>query len=100
MNDKIDTVFDYDTSNEIADILIDEINNIIQTIAPSKLIKCKDRYNKWYNMDIETQADIKNKAHDKVKLTNDPDDWRDFRRQRNKITMILGLLKITTITID
>ena len=33
MNDRIDTVFDYDTSNDIADILIDEINNIIQTIA-------------------------------------------------------------------
>ena len=30
MNDRIDTVFDYDTSNDIADILIDEINNIIQ----------------------------------------------------------------------
>ena len=28
MNDRIDTVFDYDTSNDIADILIDEINNI------------------------------------------------------------------------
>ena len=38
MNDKIDTVFGYDMSNDIADILIDEINNMIQTIAPSKLI--------------------------------------------------------------
>ena len=41
MNDRIDTVFDYDTSNDIADILIDEINNIIQAIAPNKLIQCK-----------------------------------------------------------
>ena len=82
-NDRIDTVFDYDTSNEIADILIEEIDNIIQTISPSKLVQCKNRYNKWYNTDIERQADIKNKAHDKAKKTNDPDDWRDFRRQRN-----------------
>lgn len=43
-----------------------------------------NRYNKWYNTDIETQADIKNKAYTKAKWTNDPDDWRDFRRQRNK----------------
>ena len=84
MNDNIDTVFDYDTPDEIADILITELNNIIQTIAPSRLVQCKNRYNKWYNKDIETQADIKNKAHDKAKMTNDPDDWRDFRRQRNK----------------
>ena len=41
MNDRIDTVFDYDMSNDIANILIDEINNIIQTIAFSKLIQCK-----------------------------------------------------------
>ena len=41
MNDRIDTVFDYDMSNDIANILIDEINNIIQTIAPKKLIQCK-----------------------------------------------------------
>ena len=84
MNDKIDTVFDYDTSNEIADILIDEINNILQTIAPSKLIQYKSRYSKWYNKDIQAQADIKDRAHDKAKKTNDPDDWRQFRRQRNK----------------
>ena len=74
MDDKIDTVFDYDTLDEIADILINELNTIFQTVAPSKLIQCNNRYNKWYNHDIETQADIKNKAHDKAKLTNDPDD--------------------------
>ena len=34
-------VLNYDMSNNIADILIDEINNIIQTIAPNKLIQCK-----------------------------------------------------------
>ena len=80
MNDKIDTVFDFDTPNDIADILINEIDSIIQTIAPSKLVQCRNRNNKWYNKDIETQADVKNETHDKAKLTNDPDDWRDFRR--------------------
>merc|ERR1711867_9332 len=84
MNNKIDTIFDLDTPDEIANILINKFTSIIQTIAPSKLVQCKNRYNKWYNNDIETQADIKNKAHDKAKKTNDPDDWRDFRRQRNK----------------
>ena len=54
--DRIDTVLNYDMSNNIADILIDEINNIIQTIAPSRLIQCKNRYNKWYDKDIELQA--------------------------------------------
>ena len=84
MNDRIDTVFDYDMSNDIADILIDEINNIIQTIAPNKLIQCKNRYNKWYDKDIKIQVDNKDKAHDRAEMTNDPDDWRHFRRQRNK----------------
>ena len=41
MNDRIDTVFDYDMSNDIADMLIDEINNIKQTIVLSKLTQCK-----------------------------------------------------------
>ena len=63
MNDRIDTVFNYDNSDDIADILIDEIYNIIQTIAPSNLIQCKNKYSKWYNKDIQTQADIKDKAH-------------------------------------
>lgn len=84
MNDKIDTVYDYDTPDEIAEIPINELNTIIQTVAPSKLRQCMNRYNKWYNKDKETQADIKNKAHYKAKKTNDPEDWRDFRRQRNK----------------
>ena len=89
----IDTVFDYGTQDQIADILINELNTIIQTIAPSKLIQCKNRYNKWYNHDIEIQADIKNKAHDKAKRTNDPDDWRDFRRQRNKYNNVIKTVK-------
>ena len=84
MNDRIDTVFNYDTSNEIADILIDKINNMIQMIAPSRLIQYENRYSKWYNKDIQTQPDIEDKAHDRAKKTNDPDDWRHFRRQRNK----------------
>ena len=41
MNDRIGTEFDYDMSNDIANILINEINNITQTIALSKLIQCK-----------------------------------------------------------
>jgi len=61
MNDRIDTVFDYDMSNDIANILIDEINNIIQTIAPNKLIQCKNRYNKWYDKVIKIQVDNKDK---------------------------------------
>ena len=56
----------------------------METIALSKLVQCTKRYNKWYNSDIETQADFQDKAHMKAKLTNDLDDWRDFRRQRNK----------------
>ena len=43
MNDRIDTVFDYDMSNDIADILIDEINNIIQTIAPKTTFSILDQ---------------------------------------------------------
>merc|ERR1711867_238665 len=84
MNNKIDTIFDLDTPDEIANILINKFTSIIQTISPSKLIQCKNRYNKWYNKDIETQAEIKNKAHDKAKMTDNPDDWSDFGRQRNK----------------
>ena len=72
------------TPDKIADILIKELDTIIETIAPSRLIQCKNIYNKWYNKDIERQAKIKDKAHSKAKQTNDPDDWRDFRRQRNK----------------
>ena len=73
----------------IADILITDLNTIIQTIAPSRLIQCKNRYNKWYNHNIERQADIKNKEHSKAKMTNDPEDWRDFRRQGTNINMTL-----------
>ena len=61
MNDRIDTVFDYDMSNDIANILIDEINHIIQTIAFSRLMQCKNRYNKWYEKDIKIQVDNKDR---------------------------------------
>lgn len=92
-NDRIDTIFEYETSDKIADILITELDKIIETIAPSKLIQCKNRYNKWYNKEIEMQATIQDKAHDKAKQTNDTNDWRDFGRQRNEYNNDIKLAK-------
>ena len=67
MNDRIDTVFDYDTYNDIADILIDEINNITgrletfgdREVSTIKTAKKKYYYNRVTLKTIKTKKDIK-----------------------------------------
>ena len=67
LNTKIYKVFDYNRLDEIADILINEMDTIIETITPSKLIHGSNIYNKWHNTIVDRKAKIKYKAHNKAK---------------------------------
>merc|ERR1712030_82609 len=62
-NTEIQKAFNHSNPNTIAEIIINQVNIIINSIAPAKKIQCKKKYAKWLNINIKNQGDIKNKAH-------------------------------------
>ena len=48
MTNNIDQVFDYeDPTNKITEVIINEVDKCIETIAPSKKIQCTKKHIKW-----------------------------------------------------
>ena len=67
-NIEIQSVFHHKDPNHIAETIINQMDIIINSIAPSKKIQCKKNYVKWLNNDIKKQGNIKNLAHKQAKL--------------------------------
>ena len=83
MTNNIDQVFNTDNPNTIAEIIVNEVNICIETIAPSKRIQCTKKHCKWYTPALTQLAQYKNKLHNIAKSTNSENDWRIFRHTRN-----------------
>ena len=59
MTNNIDQVFNTDNPNTIAEIIINEVNLCIETIAPSKRIQCTKKHCKWYTQALTQLAQYK-----------------------------------------
>ena len=66
--------------------MINELSIIIECIAPSKKIQCSNSYAPWINDDFLRESKIKDNLHKIAKGTNNQEDWRKFRVQRNLVT--------------
>ena len=84
MTNNIDQVFNTDDPNTIAEIIINEVDRCIETIAPTKLIQCTKKHCKWYTPALTKLAEYKNKIHKIAKSSNSETDWRIFRNIKNK----------------
>ena len=71
--------------NVIAETLLNELSIIIECIAPSKKIQCTKSYAPWINGDFLRESKLKDKLHKIAKGSNNEEDWRKFRAQRNLV---------------
>ena len=88
-NSKINSIFNHDDPNTIADILINELNLIIETLSPEKLIQHNNNYAPWLNSDFFKLLAKKNMAHKKATCSkNNQELWREFRNIRNMVNKL------------
>ena len=80
-NEALQGIFSEQDPNIIAETLVNEISMIIECIAPSKKIRCKNSYAPWVNEDFLRESKIKGNLHKIAKGTNNEEDWRKFRQQ-------------------
>ena len=93
-NETINSIFNYDNPNTIANILIHELNSIIEFLSPEKLIQHKNNYAPWLNGEYFKLLSKKNLAHKKAtKSNNNQDLCREFRNLRNRVNKLNSNLK-------
>ena len=86
VNQSMQTVFHHSDPNIIASIIMRTLNDIIDTLAPLRIIPVKKDYIPY--LDSETRKDIKyNKKQltEAIRFKTDKSKWRLYRKQRNKI---------------
>ena len=76
-NQNISSIFNYEDPNVIANILINELNSIIESLAPEKLIQHSNKYAPWLNGDYFKLLSKKNLAHKRASMSNNNQDiWK------------------------
>ena len=89
----LNSIFNYDDPDIIAEILQTELNLIIEVIAPHKVIQCKKDYIPYLNDDLKQQIKENNDILSQAINTNNSDSWRHFRNKRAIINKNMGKAK-------
>ena len=56
---------------------------MVETLAPSQLIQCSKKFTPWLNKEFFDSSKTRDDLHTIAIKSNKPNDWRNFRRQRN-----------------
>ena len=92
-NDRLNSVFNTSNPNRIADIIVQEVSDIIEFLAPCKLIQHKNSYAPWLNSEYFVEVAKKNRLHKIALSSSDQNLWREFRNSRNKVNRMNTFLK-------
>merc|ERR1712240_754057 len=84
-NDIIQTAFNYTAPDLIAEIIMNEYNNIIEIIAPKTKRQVRKDYTPYLNKETRQEKHNLQKLHTKAKQTEDSNDWREYKN--NKATL-------------
>lgn len=72
-----------------AKILTDKINEILDVMAPIKSFQVRTKYVPWMSQNTKDAIKERNLAQTRANRTKDKDDWRYYKKLRNKVTNIL-----------
>merc|ERR1712240_767534 len=81
-NDIIQTAFNYTAPDLIAEIIMNEYNNIIEIIAPQTKRQVKKNYTPYLNKETRQEKHNLQRLHTKAKQTQDTNDWREYKNTK------------------
>ena len=81
----LDSIFNYDDPDTVTEILQLELNSIINSIAPSKVVQYRSDYVPYYNEDILNDMTKQKAMLNRAILSNSHDDWREFKNFRTTV---------------
>ena len=84
-NQNLNTIFNYNEPDTIANIFQLEMNSIIDLIAPLKVVNFKKNYAPYLSDELKTELkNINNLLTNAIKSKNQ-DDWRLYRHKKNAL---------------
>ena len=82
-------IFQHTCPNIIAETLQQEINTIINTIAPRKITQIRKNYAPHIDTETLTAIHERKRLHNIAKTTQEQDNWRHYRNHRNQLNKLL-----------
>merc|ERR1712240_219430 len=84
-NDILKSVFTYTDPNLIADVVMSEINNTIEIIAPCTVKQEQKIYAPYIDTNLRNKQRILQKLYNKAKCTKNNEDWLNYKNKKAKI---------------
>ena len=81
----LNSIFNYEDPNKIANILQVELNTIIDYLTEPKVIQFTNKYVPFYNDEIKKMINTKNELLTNAINTKNIEDWHLFKNQNNII---------------
>ena len=79
----INTAYNFDCPNLIANIMVNEVEIIQNSLAPPKRVKIQKNLAPWYDLELQNLSKSKENTHRMAIINDDEDSWREFRKNRN-----------------
>ena len=79
----METIFQHQDPNFIANTLQLELNTIYNILAPEKIVQYKSNHVPYYSQDNYAKIDHCNELLTKAISSKDKSDWRNFRNTKN-----------------
>lgn len=77
------------SSDQAAEKFTEILMNAAMETIPSKTCTIRQGDKPWMHNEIRTEIRRRRRLHKKAKHTNNPDDWKKFRTQRNKVITLV-----------
>ena len=68
------------------ELLVEKLTQVLDSLAPIKTIQVRSNYVPGLSEETKMLQRDRNKAQEKAALSDDPEDWRQYRSLRNKTT--------------
>merc|ERR1712240_894556 len=81
----IKSAFTYTDPNLIADVVMSELNNIIEIIAPCTVKQERKMYAPYIDTNLRNKQRILQKLYNKAKRTKNNEDWLNYKNKKSNI---------------
>ena len=89
----LDQIFNYQDPNVIAEMLQIELNVIINSLAPAKVVQYRVDYIPFLNDRVKRDMEYTQKLLQKAINKHGVEDWREYRHSRNLVNKQLKIIK-------
>ena len=93
LNQNFKNIVKFNHPNDIANSLQIELNTIINTVAPSRIVQFKKDHQPYINGEISTLLEETNSLLNNAITTNEFEDWVKFKNFRNNTQKIVNNAK-------